>query len=162
MRSFGRSEGGLQPNTASFAVQGVRRSIWARIMPSRNSIARFGKSSDRNRTWSGLSKISTRLPRSVASQSGGREGIGRPFDSRNETSGKAAPFFTGAALAVKLLASPSTRSICRCCTKRPTIELMARSTATIHSPNSSLSSEIIATIRKLWWTAGRRLHFVLP
>src|ERR1700704_553782 len=155
-------EGGLQPKTASAAVQGVRRSICARTMPSRNSTARRGKSSDRNRTWSDLSRNSTWLPRSVVSQSAGREGFGRPFDRRNETSGKAAPFFTSAVLAVNVSPSPSMSNICRWGIKRLAIKLMARATAAIHSPNSSLSSEIIAITRQLSWTASRRLHFVLP
>src|ERR1700676_2414807 len=155
-------EGGLQPKTASVAVQGVRRSICARTMPSRNSRALRGKSSDRNRTWSDLSRNSTWLPRSVLSQSAGSEGSGRPLDRRNETSGKATPFFTDTALARNVFSSPSTSNICRWGIKRLAIKLVARATAAIHSPNSSLSSEIIAIIRQLSWMASRSPHFVLP
>ena len=43
------SVGALQPNTASLALHGVRRSICARTMPSRKSAARAGSSSGRNR-----------------------------------------------------------------------------------------------------------------
>src|ERR1700731_251641 len=151
-----------QPKTASLADHGVRRSICARIMPSRKSAACLGKSSDRNRTWSDLSRTSTRLPRSMVPQSAGRDGSGRPFDMRNEISGKAMPFFTDAILAVNVLSSPSIRNICRRGMKRPAIKSMARATAAIHSPNSSLSSEIIAIIRQLSWTAARSLHIILP
>ncbi len=42
-RSFAKNRGVLQPKIASLAVQGERRSIWARIMPSRKSTARLGK-----------------------------------------------------------------------------------------------------------------------
>src|ERR1700731_3798796 len=131
-------------------------------MPSRKSTARFGKSSDRNRTSSDLSMISTRLPRSALSQSAGSEGLGRPFDVRNETSGKAAPFFTGAALAVSVSLSSSISQICRWTINRLAVELTAPATAAIHSPNSCLSSEIIAIIRQLSCTAGPTLHFILP
>src|ERR1700737_3571424 len=151
-----------QPKTASLADQGVRRSICARIMPSRKSAACLGKSSDRNRTWSDLSGTSTRLPGRGASHSAGKDGPGRPFDMRNETSGKAAPFFTDAALAVNVLPSPSMSNTCRWGTKRLAIKLIARATAAIHSPNSSLSSEIIVITRQLLRTAGRSPHIILP
>ncbi len=144
-----------QPKTASLADQGVRRSICARIMPSRKSAACLGKSIDRNRTWSDLRRRSTRLPRSADSQSAGRDGSGRPFDTRNETSGKAVPFFTNAVLAVNVLPSPSMSNTCRWGTKRLAIKLIARATAAIHSPNSSLSSEIIVITRQLLRSAGR-------
>src|SRR5215470_5467596 len=62
MRSLAMSAGRPQPNTASAAVHGVRRSTWARTMPSRNSTARRGSSSGRNRKRDGRRTISTRLP----------------------------------------------------------------------------------------------------
>src|SRR5580692_5500165 len=45
IRSFAAGTGELQPNTASPADHGVRRSTCARIMPWRKSAALFGKSS---------------------------------------------------------------------------------------------------------------------
>ena len=42
IRSGPATAGGLQPNAASCAVQGVSRSICARTTPSRNSVARCG------------------------------------------------------------------------------------------------------------------------
>src|SRR5215475_14266988 len=45
IRSFGAGGGEFQPNTASLADHGVRRSTCARIIPSRKSVALFGKSS---------------------------------------------------------------------------------------------------------------------
>src|SRR5882757_2470846 len=143
-RSLGIVEGGLQPKTTSSAVQGVRRSICERIMPSRKSTACLGKSSDRNSTWPDVSTTSTRLPRSVASQSAGKEGVGRPFKRRNETSGKAGPFCADVALAVNVLPPPSLIKICRWRTYRLIMELTTPATAAIHSENSALSSEIIA------------------
>ena len=62
MRSAPASVGALQPKAASFAVHGVRRSICARTTPSRNSVARCGNSSGRNRKRAGRSFSSARLP----------------------------------------------------------------------------------------------------
>ncbi len=54
MRSAPACAGALQPKAASFAVQGVSRSICARTTPSRNSVARCGNSSGLNSTRAGL------------------------------------------------------------------------------------------------------------
>ena len=49
MPSVPLATGTLQPNTASLALHGVRRSTCARTMPSRKSAARAGSSSGRSR-----------------------------------------------------------------------------------------------------------------
>ncbi len=70
MVSLPAGTGAVQPNTASPAPHGVRRSICARTMPSRKSAARAGSSSGRNRKRFGCSTISTRLPRNSGPRSG--------------------------------------------------------------------------------------------
>ncbi len=143
MRSPARSTGELQPKIASLAVQGVRRSIWARIMPSRKSTARLGNSRGRNRTLSDFINTSRRLPRNAASHSAGSAGSGRPCDRRKTTSGNAASFCPEVCRAVRALSSPSIIWICRGRTTRSVAASTAPATAVIHSPNRTLISAII-------------------
>ena len=58
MRSAPAVVGAVQPNAASLALHGVRRSICARTTPSRNSVARCGSSSGRNRKREAFSSSS--------------------------------------------------------------------------------------------------------
>ena len=104
--------------TVHVADHGVRRSIWARIMPSRKSAACLGKSIARNSTWSGLINMSMWLPRSAACHSGVRAGTGRPCTRRNEVCCSTAPFPIDVSRAVKLCPSPSTNRMRRCGTIR--------------------------------------------
>ncbi len=142
MRSLSAGTGCVMPNTASLAGHGVRRSIWARIMPCRKSVACLGKSMARNSTWSDRMRMSMRLPRSAASHSGVRAGSGRPCRRRNEACGSKAP--AEVTRAVKLSLSPSTNRMRRCDAMRAVTAWTTAATAAIHSPKRSFSSEIIA------------------
>ena len=89
---FAIGAGELQPNTASLTVQGVRRSICARIMPSRKSRSLARKVEQMRHDVDGLHlhlDAAAAKRRCPFVDSGG---CGLPPSRRNETSGNVAPF----------------------------------------------------------------------
>src|SRR5215470_18034469 len=65
-RSPAISIGGVQWYAAASEFHGVKRSIWARTIPSRKSAARLGKSSGRKRKRDERSTTWVELPRSAS------------------------------------------------------------------------------------------------
>src|SRR5262245_48786422 len=129
IRSGPASCGALKPKAASAALQGVSRSICARTTPPRNSAARCGNSSGRNRKRAGFNVTTAAPPRNAVSIAAGRVATICPSTMR-----------TVSLPIAKVPSSCSTTSILRRARNDDTSVTTARATVSIQRVSQALIS----------------------